>query len=276
MTTPRRHRTAVGLTRFGPLIVVVVSALAIVVDHQLQAAAGPERAATSAGGSVEAGRDLFVVGCSGCHGLDGTGLRAADGSVLGPSLTSSGEAGAYFYLSTGRMPLSNPTKQPVRKDPVYTAAQIDDLVAFVGSLGDGPAIPQVSPETGDLAEGGEIYRTQCAACHSATGAGGALSYGRAAPSLSKATPQQVAAAVRIGPDQMPAFGDDAISPEALNSLARYVEYLHHPDNRGGVDLGGLGPVPEGLLIWMVGIGGLIALCVWIAYKPRRHDNRVTR
>ena len=275
MTSPRRRRTAVGLTRFGPLIVVLVSLSAVAVDHQLRASAAPG-GARPASGSADAGSELFAVGCSGCHGLDGTGLRAADGSVLGPSLTASGEASAYFYLSTGRMPLSNPTKQPVRKDPVYTDAQIADLVAFVGSLGDGPPIPEVSAISGDLAEGGEIYRTQCAACHSATGAGGALSYGRAAPSLSKATPTQVAAAVRIGPDQMPAFGDDAISAEELNSLARYIEYLHNPDNRGGVDLGGLGPVPEGLLIWMVGIGGLIALCVWIAYKPRRHDARATR
>ena len=280
MSPPRRRRAARGLARFGPLIVVVVSVLAIVVDHQLRASAAPSAArsanAPSAAGPVEAGRELFVVGCSGCHGLDGTGLRAADGSVLGPSLTASGEAAAYFYLSTGRMPLANPTKPPVRKDPVYTAEQIDDLVAFVGSLGDGPAIPQVQPAAGDLAAGGEIYRSQCAACHSATGAGGALSYGRAAPSLSEATPLQVATAVRIGPDQMPAFGDDAISADQLNSLARYIEYLHHPDNRGGVDLGGLGPVPEGLLIWMVGIGGIIALCVWIAYKPRRREARATR
>jgi ubiquinol-cytochrome c reductase cytochrome c subunit len=260
--------------------VVVASVAAITVDHQLRASAAPRAAssatALSADGPVDAGRELFVVGCSGCHGLAGTGLRAADGSVLGPSLTASGEAAAYFYLSTGRMPLANPTKQPVRKDPVYTAEQIDELVAFVGSLGAGPAIPQVEPGAGDLAVGGEIYRAQCAACHSATGAGGALSYGRAAPSLSKATPLQVATAVRIGPDQMPAFGDDAISADQLNSLARYIEYLHHPDNRGGVDLGGLGPVPEGLLIWMVGIGGIITLCVWIAYKPRRREARATR
>ena len=276
MTSPRRPRSvAARLARFGPLICVVVSVVAIVVDHEVRDSASAA-AAPGDDQAIESGRELFVVGCSGCHGLDGTGLRAADGSVLGPSLTESGEAGAYFYLSTGRMPLSNPTKQPVRKDPVYTATQIADLVAFVGSLGDGPAIPQVTPAVGDLAAGGEIYRGQCAACHSATGAGGALSYGRAAPSLSEATPAQVAAAVRIGPDQMPAFGDDAISADELNSLARYVEYLHHPDNRGGVDLGGLGPVPEGLLIWMVGVGGLITLCVWIAYKPRQHGSRVTR
>ena len=275
MTSPRRRRTAVGLTRFGPLVVVLASLSAVAVDHQLRASAAPG-GARPASGSADAGSELFAVGCSGCHGLDGTGLRAADGSVLGPSLTASGEASAYFYLSTGRMPLADPTKQPVRKDPVYTAEQINDLVAFVGSLGDGPAVPQVDPAGGELAEGGEIYRSQCAACHSATGAGGALSYGRAAPSLAKASPLQVATAVRIGPDQMPAFSDDAISTDQLDSLAKYIEYLHHPDNRGGVDLGGLGPVPEGLLIWMVGIGGIITLCVWIAYKPRRRDVRATR
>ena len=257
------------------MICLVVSVVAVMVDHQFRASAAaadgttPTSSMPANGQSIEAGRELFVIGCSGCHGLNGGGLQATDGSVLGPNLTQSGEAGAFFYLSTGRMPLSDPTKQPVRKDPVYTTSEIAALVAFVGSLGNGPAIPRVTPAGGDLAAGGELYRAQCAACHSATGAGGALSYGRAAPSLSQATADQVGAAVRIGPGQMPVFGTDAISDQQLNGLARYVEYLHDPDNRGGIDLGGLGPVPEGLLVWMVGIGGLIMLCVWIAHKPRR-------
>lgn len=239
----------------------------IAVDHELRAAAAP--AAVSGDQSVEAGRELFIVGCSGCHGLNGEGLKSVDGSVLGPTLIDSGEAAAYFYLSTGRMPLSDPTKQPLRKDPVYDSTQIAELVAFVGSLGNGPKVPGVDVAVGDLAAGGEVYRSQCAACHSATGAGGALSYGRAAPSLSQATALQVGAAIRIGPGQMPVFGIDTISDQQLDSLAKYVEYLHHPQNRGGLDLGGLGPVPEGLLVWMAGVGGLIVLCVWIAYTPRR-------
>ncbi|MCU1395980.1 MAG: qcrC [Ilumatobacteraceae bacterium] len=265
------------LLRSAPVLFVIVSVLAIVVDHQIRASAAPAAPdiAAAAGSLVDTGRQLFLTGCSGCHGLTGAGLHAADGSVLGPALTNSGEAAAYFYLSTGRMPLSDPTKQPLRKDPVYDPQQIDALVAFVGSLGNGPTIPQVSTAAGDLAAGGEIYRLQCAACHSATGAGGALSYGRAAPSLSQATPEQIGTAIRIGPGQMPVFGTGTISDTQLNGLAAYIEYLHHPDNRGGVDLGGLGPVPEGLLIWMVGIGGLILLCVWIAYTPRRVARRRT-
>lgn len=257
------------------MICVAVSILAVMADHEMRASAAvPSMAPASAVSDdqlIANGRALFVTGCSGCHGVNGAGLLATDGSVLGPDLTQSGQAAAYFYLSTGRMPLSDPSKQPLRKDPVYDAADIDALVAFVGSLGNGPTIPNVDVAAGDLSAGGELYRSQCAACHSATGAGGALSYGRAAPSLSQATAQQIGTAIRVGPGQMPVFGSDAISDQQLNGLARYIEYLHHPDNRGGVDLGGLGPVPEGLLVWMVGVGGLVMLCVWIAYRPRRRE-----
>ena len=117
-------------------------------------------------------------------------------------------------LTTGRMPLNDPADNPVRKDPAYRPAEIAALVAYVASLGDGPPIPDVDIAAGNLAVGGVLYRENCQACHSATGAGGALSYGRAAPSLSKATPTQVGAAIRTGPGQMPVFGPETLSKRA--------------------------------------------------------------
>lgn len=249
----------------GPLACVALALVVAGLDHQVSGASAQSKPID--------GRQLFVTGCSGCHGLDGAGLVAPDGSRRGPDLRQAGEAGAYFYLSTGRMPMANPSQQPVRKDPAYSPAQIDALVTYVASLGTGPAIPHVDPTQGNLADGGELYRGQCASCHSATGSGGALSYGRAAPSLHEATPTQVAAAVRIGPGQMPVFGTDALSERDLDGLVRYVAYLQHPDNRGGLSLGGFGPVPEGFLVWVLGIGGLLVVCGWIGY--RAHDRSTT-
>jgi ubiquinol-cytochrome c reductase cytochrome c subunit len=151
-------------------------------------------------------------------------------------------------------------------------------VAYVASLGDGPELPDVDVEGADLANGGLIYRANCQACHSASGSGGALSYGRAAPGLADATPTQVGAAVRIGPGQMPVFGPDIISDEELDDLAAYVEYLKDPEDPGGVPIGRTGPIPEGFVAWLVGMTALLALVAWIGtrspIRPRRRPERV--
>jgi ubiquinol-cytochrome c reductase cytochrome c subunit len=222
---------------------------------------------------VERGAQLYATGCSSCHGPDGEGVEVEDGGAGGPSIVDAGEAGAYFFLSTGRMPLANSEEQPTRKEPAYAADDIDALVAYVASLGDGPALPQVDTSDADLAEGGRIYRANCQACHSASGSGGALSYGRAAPALQPATDEQVAAAVRVGPGQMPVFGDDAIDDDDLDDLIRYVGFLRTPEDPGGLPIGRTGPIPEGFVAWLVGIPAFVLLTVWIGtrspIRPRR-------
>jgi ubiquinol-cytochrome c reductase cytochrome c subunit len=216
------------------------------------------------------GRELYLTGCSSCHGPDGEGVDAPSG-LRGPSLIEAGEAGAYYYLSTGRMPLASSEEQPTRKDPAYTPEQIDALVAYIASLDDGPELPDVDASEGDLAEGGVIYRASCQACHSASGSGGALSYGRAAPRLSESTPRQVGAAVRSGPGQMPVFGPETITDDQLNDLARYVEYLHDPSDPGGIPIGRTGPIPEGFVAWLIAIPALLALVAWIGTRSPIRD-----
>jgi len=215
---------------------------------------------------VAQGQAIYRVQCSSCHGLDGKGLRSPAGDIRGPSLENAGGAAAYYYLTTGRMPLANSEEIPRRKPPAYSDEQIDALIAYVASLGDGPPVPDVDVARGDLAEGGELFRANCAACHSATGAGGALSYGRAAPSLDQATPTQLGSAVRVGPGQMPRFGPEALTDEEVDSVARYVDYLHDADDRGGVALGRLGPIPEGFLVWIAGMGSLLLVCFAIGKR----------
>lgn len=237
----------------------------------------------AAGGDLDepvltAGEQLYLTGCSSCHGAEGGGV-VIDGDRRGPSLRDSGAAIAYYYLSTGRMPLGDPGDQPRRKEPAYTPAEIDALVAFVASLGDGVPLPDVDIDGADLAEGGVVYRRSCQACHSAFGSGGALSYGQAAPNLHSAEPLEVAAAVRVGPGQMPVFGTESISDESLDDLAAYVEYLKSPRSRGGLQIGRNGPVPEGFVIWLFGVGGMLLVVAWIGgrspirSRPGRREER---
>ncbi|MGH9230457.1 MAG: cytochrome bc1 complex diheme cytochrome c subunit [Acidimicrobiales bacterium] len=215
---------------------------------------------------VAQGRELYETGCSSCHGPDGRGVVGADGGVRGPSLENAGEAAAYYYLSTGRMPLANSEDQPISKDPAYDPDEIEALVAFVGTLGTGPDVPDVDPDAGDLAVGGEVFRANCQACHSASGVGGALSYGRAAPRLTSATPREIASAVRVGPGEMPVFGTDIIDSDELNGLVRYVRYLGDPEDPGGLPIGRTGPIPEGFVAWLVGMVALVCLVAWIGTR----------
>jgi ubiquinol-cytochrome c reductase cytochrome c subunit len=260
VTSPRRPRLPPRPARLLVAVPVVAAALAGALSPLVRPAAGQDDEL------VELGRELYQTGCSSCHGPDGRGVETERDGIRGPSLEQSGEAAAYYYLSTGRMPLTNSEEQPTRKPPAYDEDEIEALVAYVGTLGDGPRIPRVDPAEGDLAEGGEIYRANCQACHSASGSGGALSYGRAAPRLSDASPTEVAAAVRVGPGQMPVFGPDTLSDEELNGLVRYVEYLDDPDDPGGVPIGRTGPIPEGFVAWLVGMVALLALVAWIGTR----------
>ena len=212
--------------------------------------AGPV-AAPSNSAQIARGRQLFVEGCSSCHGLDARGVE-----YQGPSLVGVGASSADFYLRTGRMPLAEPGRQPIRAEPAYPDDQIEALDAYVGSLG-GPPIPAVDPSAGSISRGTKLFSSSCAGCHSITGEGGVV-VGGFAPELHQATPTQVAEAVRIGPYLMPSFDRNQISDADLNSIARYVEdVVQEPDDRGGWGIGHLGPVPEGLVAWFLATAVLL-------------------
>jgi ubiquinol-cytochrome c reductase cytochrome c subunit len=209
---------------------------------------------------VATGQELFEVGCSSCHGLGG------EGGDNGPDIRHAGEAAADFQLRTGRMPAAGVEGQQPGKDPAYDDDEIRALVAFVGSLGGGPGIPDVNTEDADLARGGELFRANCAACHNAAGIGGALSYGEEAPPVLGVHPTQVGEAMRTGPGQMPVFGPDSFSPQDLNDIARYVEELGELPHRGGLSLGGAGPVTEGFVAVLFALGTLAIALRWITAR----------
>jgi ubiquinol-cytochrome c reductase cytochrome c subunit len=207
------------------------------------------------------GRALFVEGCSSCHGLSGRGVTGN-----GPSLVGVGAAAADFELSTGRMPLAAPRDEPERGTPRYSRSDIEALVAYVGSLG-GPRIPRVDPAHGSLAAGFRAFTLDCAGCHQSLARGGTVT-GGVAPSLVHATPTQIAEAVRLGPYLMPPFSEHAIDDTTLASIVRYVVWARHPANEGGFALGNIGPVPEGLVAWLVAGAGLVLAARVIGKRAR--------
>jgi ubiquinol-cytochrome c reductase cytochrome c subunit len=198
------------------------------------------------------GRKLFVDGCSSCHGFDARGVPG-----VGPDLHGAGEQAADFYLSTGRMPLDVATgQQPLRGRPAYPPDEIRALVRYVGSLG-GPKIPRVHPERGNVSEGQHAFATYCAGCHQIMGRGGVVT-GAVPPALEDSTPTQLAEAVRIGPYLMPAFDEHEIDRHTLDSISLYVQQVvQDPPDRGGWGIGNIGPIPEGMVAWLLAGGALL-------------------
>jgi ubiquinol-cytochrome c reductase cytochrome c subunit len=239
----RGARTVVVLWA-GPLLALAGAVLVALV--------WPVAGARAAAAPVDA-RTVFLQDCATCHGAD------AKGTARGPSLQGVGRASVDFMLTTGRMPLPHPDSISRRQPPKYDAPTIHALEDYVQTIAPGgPDVPAVDPARGDLAGGGEIFRAQCAACHQWSGDGGVL-LRRESPALGGATPVQVAEAVRTGPGQMPVFPTAAISEDDMQSLARYVDYLKHPDDRGGQNLWHLGPVAEGAMAMAVMVLLAIAL-----------------
>jgi ubiquinol-cytochrome c reductase cytochrome c subunit len=204
------------------------------------------------------GKILFDNNCSSCHGVD------AAGSDRAPNLLGVGAATVDFWVSSGRMPLSEPAAQAVRKPPRFNESQTHAIVAYVTSLAPGgPGIPKVDLSRASLAAGGDLFALNCAGCHTITGVGDALSNGTFAPTLYQATTTQIAEAVRTGPGQMPRFGPQQMSPQEVDSLVAYVKYLRTPNDAGGGGLGHVGPVTEGFIGLLIGLGGLMLVSFWI-------------
>lgn len=215
---------------------------------------------------IEEGRQIFLKGCSSCHGLN------SEGASIAPSLVGVGAASVDFQVGTGRMPMADMSTQAMRKAPLYTPEETAALAAYVASLAPGPEIPteeQLNYERdGSMAEGGELFRNNCAMCHNFAGQGGALTQGKYAPTLMGIEPKHIYEAMVTGPQAMPVFSDKTITPQEKKSIIKWLKHAETEPNLGGASLGRVGPVTEGLLAWTLGLGLLIGVAVWLAMKAR--------
>jgi ubiquinol-cytochrome c reductase cytochrome c subunit len=261
----RRHRLAV------PVLLLV----GLVLAGTVYAAVLPSADASDRGSNdftaaeVELGRELFLANCATCHGLDAEGgTTDGDGEVAGPSLIGVGAASVDFQVGTGRMPLQASGPQAPERAPQFSEEDTRALAAYVASLAPGPGIPDdqwLDASQGDVAEGGEIFRTNCAMCHNFFGNGGALTEGKYAPAINS-EPVHTYEAMITGPQNMPVFSDEVLKPEQKRDVIAFLEYAQSEPTPGGLSLGAIGPVSEGLIAWIVGIGGLVALAVWLGAR----------
>ncbi|HEY3866664.1 MAG TPA: c-type cytochrome [Solirubrobacteraceae bacterium] len=228
-------------------------------DLAAQGEGRPRAAATLASASdapsgqlVAQGHNLFLSSCATCHGMSAQGIPGR-----GPSLHGVGALAADFYLETGRMPLASSHEQPMRTRPAFSKEKIGELIAYVASFG-GPAIPTVEPRQGSLSKGQSLFALNCAGCHTIQGSGGIVT-GAVVPSLNVATPRRIAEAIRIGPYVMPRFGAGELSNADIDAIARYAQSTQSPDDRGGWGIGRIGPIPEGMVAWLLAAAALLLI-----------------
>ena len=278
------NRSAGRLSRHrrGPLAGFLVIVMGLLLTGGLYAAFAPANAGQQQTdeAQVAEGRELFLVGCAFCHGRNGEGVLTADGTQqLGPSLVGVGAAAVHFQVGTGRMPAVQPGQQMPPKQTVYNDTEIKAMAAYVASLGAGPAIPAEGDYSSAgmsdaekekaVVNGGQIFLTNCTACHNFGGNGGAMPEGKIAYPLTNTTPIHIYEAMLTGPGQMDVFSNGNLSPEDKRDVILYLQSIKEAPEYGGLSLGGLGPVTEGLAAWLLGVGGLVAFAVWIAAHTTR-------
>jgi ubiquinol-cytochrome c reductase cytochrome c subunit len=261
--TALRRRPAAGYA------VVLLGLVTIGIAYGVLTGAGSPASAATPGAvspqTIAEGQALFAKTCSSCHGMN------AQGTAQAPSLVGAGAAAVDFQMSTGRMPGKELAPEFDRKPVTFTTAQIHAIAAYIASLGGGPGIPsaaEVSTSGANVALGQSLFITDCAQCHNFDGAGGALTYGKFAPALTASTPTQIFEAMLTGPEAMPVFADTTITPAQKRDIIDYVTRLRAEPNPGGFSLGRIGPVTEGIVGFLGGIGVLVFLAMWITMKRR--------
>jgi quinol---cytochrome-c reductase cytochrome c subunit len=281
------NRSAGRLSRHrrGPLAGLVVLLLGLLMTGTLYAVFAPAQAqqAESDADQVAKGRELFLVGCAFCHGQNGEGVKTENGNQIGPSLVGVGAAAVDFQVGTGRMPMAQPGAQVPRKQPVYSDEEVAQLAAYVASLGPGPSIPTADDYSIEglsdaereeaITRGGQIFLTNCTACHNFEGSGGAMPRGGYAPKIRGVEPKYIYEAMLTGPQAMDNFSNGNLSPEEKRDVIAYLGSLEEAPGYGGFGLGGLGPVSEGLFAWLVGLGSLVGFAVWIAAHTTRSQKK---
>ena len=262
----RRRRRSGGLRRRVGASVLMLAALATMGGAYAAFATSSGAAATGMGkDDIEAGRQLYQVSCITCHGANLEGITGQ-----GPTLIGSGAAAVYFQVTTGRMPLAQQGAYAARKPAKFTEAQAEQLAAYVESIGGGPQIPTGDLRADDktLGDGGALFRINCASCHGTTLKGAPLSAGKIAPSLLDANDKQIYAAMLSGPESMPVFSDNTITPAQKREIINYIQTMKATKDPGGHGIGRIGPVSEAIVVWVGGVGALMIMILWIGAKSR--------
>ena len=257
---PRAARRSMR-RRLGGAAVLLVALVSMGGAYAAFASTSGASDTTNSAQDVAAGKQLYEVSCITCHGANLQGVKDRGEPLIGV-----GGAAVYFQVSTGRMPLAGQGADSERKTAKFTEQQIQQLAAYIESVGGGPMVPQGSLRDADIAEGGNLFRLNCASCHGTTFTGAPLSAGKNAPGLNRATDKQIYTAMLTGPESMPIFSDNQLTPTQKREIIGYIQTLKASKDPGGNGIDRIGPVSEALVIWVGGVGAIMLFILWIGAK----------
>jgi ubiquinol-cytochrome c reductase cytochrome c subunit len=263
---PPAARSRGGVRRKLGAGVVLLAALGVMgVSYATFADTSGATTAAASPGDIDAGRQIYANSCISCHGANLEGVKNQ-----GPSLIGVGGASVYFQVYTGRMPAVGQGSYEPRKEPKYSERQVEQIASYVESVGGGPQLPSgnLIASPAGLGSGGELYRLNCASCHGATMKGAPLAAGAYAPSLNKATNKVIWAAMLSGPENMPVFGDNEVTPQQKSEIIAYIQTMKASADPGGNGIDRIGPVSEAIVIWVGGVGAIVIAILWIGAKVR--------
>jgi ubiquinol-cytochrome c reductase cytochrome c subunit len=264
LAAPTKARKQGRRSPLASVALITIGLLATGGVYALFTTSASASSSTTASGSAltSEGSKLYQANCATCHGLNLEGTKA------GPSLIGVGAAAVDFQVATGRMPAAASGPQIEEKPAQFTSQQIQALYTFVAAQGVGPGIPskQYLGGNGNAAKGALLFRTNCAMCHNVAGAGGALTEGKFAPALTGVSARHIYEAMETGPQNMPVFNDHNLTPTQKADVITYLKYLDNNPSPGGLDLGNLGPVSEGLFLWIFGLGTIVGVTIWLTAK----------
>jgi ubiquinol-cytochrome c reductase cytochrome c subunit len=261
----KRVRLAGLGRRFGAVVVLLAALGSMGTLYAAFAASSGASASGTGAQDIEAGRQLYQTSCITCHGANLDGIKGQGVSLIGV-----GGAAVYFQVSTGRMPLAQQGAYADPKESKFTEKQIEQLAAYVESVGGGPTLPEgnLRGDSSTIAEGGELFRLNCASCHGTTFKGAPLSAGKIAPSLNNATDKQIVAAMLTGPENMPVFSNNQLTVDEKRAIVAYIQTLKASKDPGGSGIDRIGPVSEAIVAWVGGVGALMIAILWIGAKTR--------
>lgn len=259
--SPRMYQNLIGW------VVVIAAGAALMVWWSSGDVAAQE---SEPAGDVALGSQLYAQACAQCHASDGRGVEVPGTDEVAPALEGRDTITAAYVdltLRTGRMP---PADDPFDNKPrkvAYNKAQRSAIVAYVteefgltDNLSDITELPE-----GDPGNGQSVYAENCAACHGATGGGGVAGGGTWTPTVSTYEPEVIAEATRIGPFQMPAFGEEQITDEEVADVGAFLEEVR---SESGTPLGlvELNPVFASGFVALLALAMVLSL-FWISSKP---------
>ncbi len=217
----RRPRRAVWRRRFASGVVLLIALIGMGGAYALFATSSGAHTATSTAADVAAGQQLYEVSCITCHGNEPAGCQR--------TRTVADRRRRRRRVLPGRAPAGcqRPAGRPDGAQGGRSSPRADQPAR---GLRPGERRRPGTPDRQSArqrrsasANGGDLFRLNCASCHGFAGAGGATVRRQVRAHAQDATDSQIYAAMLTGPQNMPVFSDNQLTSDEKRAIIDYIQ-----------------------------------------------------